>query len=289
MVLVMRHGGHLIWMGLLVGCLIDLGASLEFTGAEGQWARFPMWNACCESEMSFNMKTKSSHGLLVYFDDEGFCDFLELLIHNGKLSLRFSIFCAEPATVLSDTGVDDNNWHSVIIKRNFKNTTLMVDREVKWVEVKSKRRDMTVFSHLFLGGIPPELRTVALRLTSAAVKDQVPFKGWITELKVNSSEAMLISSEGVLNVTDPCGRDNLCLNGGICSVVNKEAICDCSQTGYQGKDCSEVVFRYCTVLDGNDCSQQSFNKRHIIMNNTVNLTYNKLNNNQLLNLKIYLY
>ncbi|XP_058880816.1 neurexin-1 isoform X2 [Acipenser ruthenus] len=239
MVLVMRHGGHLIWMGLLVGCLIDLGASLEFTGAEGQWARFPMWNACCESEMSFNMKTKSSHGLLVYFDDEGFCDFLELLIHNGKLSLRFSIFCAEPATVLSDTGVDDNNWHSVIIKRNFKNTTLMVDREVKWVEVKSKRRDMTVFSHLFLGGIPPELRTVALRLTSAAVKDQVPFKGWITELKVNSSEAMLISSEGVLNVTDPCGRDNLCLNGGICSVVNKEAICDCSQTGYQGKDCSE--------------------------------------------------
>ncbi|MBN3282314.1 NR1AA protein, partial [Polyodon spathula] len=243
--LVVRHSGHLIWMGLLVCCLIDLGASLEFTGAEGQWARFPMWNACCESEMSFNMKTKSSHGLLVYFDDEGFCDFLELLIHNGKLSLRFSIFCAEPAMVLSDTGVDDNNWHSVIIKRNFKNTTLMVDREVKWVEVKSKRRDMTVFSHLFLGGIPPELRTVALRLTSAAVKDQVPFKGWITELKVNSSETMLISSEGVLNVTDPCGRDNLCLNGGICSVVNKEAICDCSQTGYQGKDCSEGISSFC--------------------------------------------
>ncbi|KAK2866566.1 hypothetical protein Q7C36_002622 [Tachysurus vachellii] len=210
---------------------------MEFTGAEGQWARFPMWNACCESEMSFNMKTKSSHGLLVYFDDEGFCDFLELLLHNGRLSLRFSIFCAEPATVLSDTAVNDSRWHAVTVRRNFKNTTLIVDEEIKWVEVKSKRRDMTVFSHLFLGGIPPELRSVALRLTSASIKDQVPYKGWITNLKVNSSEPTIIGSEGINS--DICEADHVCLNGGVCSIVNDEPICDCSETGFQGKDCSE--------------------------------------------------
>uniref|UniRef100_A0A672RUA8 Neurexin-1a n=1 Tax=Sinocyclocheilus grahami TaxID=75366 RepID=A0A672RUA8_SINGR len=222
---------------LLVCCLVDMGASMEFTGAEGQWARFPMWNACCESEMSFNMKTKSAHGLLVYFDDEGFCDFLELLIHNGRLSLRFSIFCAEPATVLSDTAVNDSRWHAVTLRRNFKNTMLVVDEEIKWVEVKSKRRDMTVFSHLFLGGLPPELRSVALRLTSSAIKDQVPYKGWITNLRVNSSEPPLIGSEGVNN--DICEADHICLNGGVCSIVNDEPICDCSKTGFQGKDCSE--------------------------------------------------
>ncbi|XP_029926437.1 neurexin-1a isoform X1 [Myripristis murdjan] len=237
MVLQMRHGAHIIWVGLLICCLVEIGTCLEFTGAEGQWARFPMWNACCESEMSFNMKTKSSHGLLVYFDDEGFCDFLELLILNGKLSLRFSIFCAEPATVLSDTAVNDSQWHAVTIRRNFKNTTLMVDNEVKWVEVKSKRRDMTVFSHLFLGGIPPELRSVALRLTSAAVKDQAPFTGWITDIKVNKTESVMINSEGVIN--DLCGTANICLNGGVCSLINNEPTCDCSRTGFQGKDCSE--------------------------------------------------
>ncbi|KAJ8264745.1 hypothetical protein GJAV_G00154370 [Gymnothorax javanicus] len=235
--LAVRNSAHLIGVGLLLCCLVDLGSGLEFTGAEGQWARFPVWNACCESEMSFNMKTKSAHGLLVYFDDEGFCDFLELLIHNGRLSLRFSIFCAEPATVLSDTAVNDSHWHSVAIRRNFKNTTLVVDKEVKWVEVKSKRRDMTVFSHLFLGGIPPELRSVALRLTSDTVKDQVPYVGWITDLLVNRSVPVLLSSEGVNN--DLCGTENMCLNGGVCSVINDEAICDCSQTGFQGKDCSE--------------------------------------------------
>ncbi|XP_031691037.1 neurexin-1a isoform X3 [Oncorhynchus kisutch] len=238
MVIAMRHGAHLIWVCLLVCCMVDIGASMEFTGAEGQWARFPMWNACCESEMSFNMKTKSSHGLLVYFDDEGFCDFLELLIHNGKLSLRFSIFCAEPAMVLTNTTVNDSQWHTVTIKRNFKNTTLMVDKEVKSVEVKSKRKDMTVFSYLFLGGIPPELRSVALRLTLAAVKDQVPFTGWITNVKVNKTDSALLNSAGVIN--DLCSAAaNMCLNGGVCNVINHQPTCDCSQTGYQGKDCSD--------------------------------------------------
>uniref|UniRef100_A0A4W6E766 Neurexin 1b n=1 Tax=Lates calcarifer TaxID=8187 RepID=A0A4W6E766_LATCA len=237
MVLQKPHGAHIIWVGLLICCFVETGTCLEFTGAEGQWARFPVWNACCESEMSFNMKTKSSHGLLVYFDDEGFCDFLELLILNGKLSLRFSIFCAEPATVISDTAVNDNQWHTVTIRRNFKNTTLMVDNEIKWVEVKSKRRDMTVFSPLFVGGISPKLRSLALQMTSTAVKDQLPFTGWITDIKVNNTESVMINSEGVLK--DLCGTSNMCLNGGVCSLINNEPTCDCSQTGFQGKDCSE--------------------------------------------------
>ncbi|XP_071250477.1 neurexin-1a-like isoform X15 [Salvelinus alpinus] len=260
MVIAMRHGAHLIWVCLLVCCMVDIGASMEFTGAEGQWARFPMWNACCESEMSFNMKTKSSHGLLVYFDDEGFCDFLELLIHNGKLSLRFSIFCAEPATVLTNTTVNDSQWHTVTIKRNFKNTTLMVDKEVKWAEVKSKRKDMTVFSYLFLGGIPPELRSVALRLTLAAVKDQVPFTGWITDVKVNKTESALLNSAGVIN--DLCSAAaNMCLNGGVCNVINHEPKCDCSQTGYQGKDCSDGKEDYVATFKGSEffCYDLSLN------------------------------
>ncbi|XDV50983.1 hypothetical protein PO909_019945 [Leuciscus waleckii] len=228
---VCRSAG-LLWIGLVV-CAVDAAAGLGFTGSDGQWASFPMWNACCESQMSFSMKTKSSKGLLVYFDDEGFCDFLELHIHTGKLRLCFSIFCAEPACVLSDVLISDNQWHSVTIRRNFRNTTLVVDEEIKRVEVKSKRRDMTVFSHLFLGGIPPE----SLQLTSDTVKDHAPFMGWITELKVNRYEPVLINSAGVS--ADLCGSDYMCLNGGVCSVVNDQPTCDCSETGYRGKDCSE--------------------------------------------------
>ncbi|XP_073484643.1 neurexin-1 isoform X12 [Aquarana catesbeiana] len=251
---VLKQGGLIIWMVLILGCMVDLGCGLEFPGTEGQWTRFPKWNACCESEMSFNMKTKRSSGLVIYFDDEGFCDFLELILSDGKLKLSFSIFCAEPASLLTDFAVNDNNWHSVVIKRNFKNTTLILDKESKWVEVKSKRRDMTVFSNLFIGGIPPELKSSTLKLTFPAVKDHSPFQGWITDVRVNFTDSSPVTYSDIKleDTTNPCDKDQVCLNGGICSVVNEEATCDCSQTGFQGKDCSEGKEEYIATFKGSE-------------------------------------
>ncbi|KAM4867706.1 neurexin-1 isoform 33-T33 [Thomomys bottae] len=262
--LLQRGGCVLLCLSLLLlGCWAELGSGLEFPGAEGQWTRFPKWNACCESEMSFQLKTRSARGLVLYFDDEGFCDFLELILtRGGRLQLSFSIFCAEPATLLADTPVNDGAWHHVRLRRQFRNTTLYIDQaEAKWVEVKSKRRDMTVFSGLFVGGLPPELRAAALKLTLASVREREPFKGWIRDVRVNSSQALPVDS-GEVKLDDeppyssgggggggggdlsPCeageeGEGGVCLNGGVCSVVDDQAVCDCSRTGFRGKDCSQ--------------------------------------------------
>ncbi|XP_073905786.1 neurexin-1 isoform X24 [Castor canadensis] len=253
--LLQRGGCFLLCLSLLLlGCWAELGSGLEFPGAEGQWTRFPKWNACCESEMTFQLKTRSARGLVLYFDDEGFCDFLELILtRGGRLQLSFSIFCAEPATLLADTPVNDGAWHNVRIRRQFRNTTLFIDQvEAKWVEVKSKRRDMTVFSGLFVGGLPPELRAAALKLTLASVREREPFKGWIRDVRVNSSQALPVDS-GEVKLDDeppnsgggsPCeageeGEGGVCLNGGVCSVVDDQAVCDCSRTGFRGKDCSQ--------------------------------------------------
>ncbi|KAK7919142.1 hypothetical protein WMY93_010426 [Mugilogobius chulae] len=97
---------------------------------------------------------------------------------------------------------------------------------------------MTVFSPTFVGGITAELHSSPLRLTSASVREHPPFRGWITALSVNGTMVTLDSSEGV-TVTTGCGPDHQCQNGGVCSVVNDQAVCDCSDTGYQGNDCSE--------------------------------------------------
>uniref|UniRef100_H0Y0S8 Neurexin 1 n=2 Tax=Otolemur garnettii TaxID=30611 RepID=H0Y0S8_OTOGA len=253
--LLQRGGCFLLCLSLLLlGCWAELGSGLEFPGTEGQWTRFPKWNACCESEMSFQLKTRSARGLVLYFDDEGFCDFLELILtRGGRLQLTFSIFCAEPARLLADTPVNDGAWHSVRIRRQFRNTTLFIDQvEAKWVEVKSKRRDMTVFSSLFVGGLPPELRAAALKLTLASVRENEPFKGWIRDVRVNSSQALLVDSSEVKLDDEPpnsgggspCeageeGEGGVCLNGGVCSVVDDQAVCDCSRTGFRGKDCSQ--------------------------------------------------
>uniref|UniRef100_M0RBN6 Neurexin-1 n=1 Tax=Rattus norvegicus TaxID=10116 RepID=M0RBN6_RAT len=264
-----QHGGCclLCLSLLLLGCWAELGSGLEFPGAEGQWTRFPKWNACCESEMSFQLKTRSARGLVLYFDDEGFCDFLELILtRGGRLQLSFSIFCAEPATLLADTPVNDGAWHSVRIRRQFRNTTLYIDRaEAKWVEVKSKRRDMTVFSGLFVGGLPPELRAAALKLTLASVREREPFKGWIRDVRVNSSQALPVDGSEVKLDEEPpnsgggspCeagdeGDGGVCLNGGVCSVVDDQAVCDCSRTGFRGKDCSQGKEEYIATFKGSE-------------------------------------
>lgn len=217
--------------------------------------------------MSFQLKTRSARGLVLYFDDEGFCDFLELILtRGGRLQLSFSIFCAEPATLLADTPVNDGAWHSVRIRRQFRNTTLYIDRaEAKWVEVKSKRRDMTVFSGLFVGGLPPELRAAALKLTLASVREREPFKGWIRDVRVNSSQALPVDGSEVKLDEEPpnsgggspCeagdeGDGGVCLNGGVCSVVDDQAVCDCSRTGFRGKDCSQGKEEYIATFKGSE-------------------------------------
>ncbi|XP_059515856.1 neurexin-1 isoform X11 [Myotis daubentonii] len=267
--LLQRGGCVLLCLSLLLlGCWAELGSGLEFPGAEGQWTRFPKWNACCESEMSFQLKTRSARGLVLYFDDEGFCDFLELILtRGGRLQLSFSIFCAEPATLLADTPVNDGAWHRVLLRRQFRNTTLVIDQaEAKWVEVKSKRRDMTVFSGLFVGGLPPELRAAALKLTLAAVRERAPFRGWIRDVRVNATPALPVDS-GEVRLDDeppssggggsPCeagdeGEGGVCLNGGVCSVVDDQAVCDCSRTGFHGKDCSQGKEEYIATFKGSE-------------------------------------
>uniref|UniRef100_A0A3P9K5D7 Neurexin 1 n=1 Tax=Oryzias latipes TaxID=8090 RepID=A0A3P9K5D7_ORYLA len=231
----------LLFLGL---CLCSVGGQaqgeiLEFGGVSNQWGRFPVWNACCESVLSFSLRTHSQEGLLLYLDDEGFCDFLELLLLHGHLRLRFSIFCAEPAELQSGVAVSDGRWHAVRVKRDWRNTSLEVDGRLEgWAEVKSKRRDMTVFSHTYMGGVSPELHSSPLRLTSPTVREHPAFRGWITAVSINGSLVTLDSSEGV-SVTAGCGPDHQCQNGGVCSVINDQAVCDCSDTGYQGNDCSE--------------------------------------------------
>uniref|UniRef100_A0A3P8VND8 Neurexin-1a-like n=1 Tax=Cynoglossus semilaevis TaxID=244447 RepID=A0A3P8VND8_CYNSE len=231
----------LLFLGL---CLCSVGGHaqgevLEFGGVSSQWGRFPVWNACCESVLSFSLRTHSQEGLLLYLDDEGFCDFLELLLLHGHLRLRFSIFCAEPAELQSGVAVSDGRWHAVRVKRDWRNTSLEVDGRLEgWAEVKSKRRDMTVFSHTYMGGLTPELHTSPLRLTSPSVREHPAFRGWITGVSINGSLVMLDGSEGI-TVTSGCGPDHQCQNGGVCNLVNDQAICDCSDTGYQGNDCSE--------------------------------------------------
>ncbi|XP_049322655.1 neurexin 2a isoform X6 [Astyanax mexicanus] len=219
----------------------SLVAALEFDGLPGQWARYGRWEeAGGTGELSFTMKTNISRAVVLYLDDGGDCDFLEVLISEGRPLLRFAIHCGEPASLHLETPVSDERWHRVLLTRNYRQTTLAVDAESKVAEVKSKRREMVVASDLFVGGIPPDVRLSAL--TSSTVKYEPPFRGLIVNLKLGEAPPVLLDGQGVKNDLEYlCAKQNPCSNGGFCSIQQGEVLCDCANTGYKGKYCTEAV------------------------------------------------
>ncbi|XP_070283509.1 neurexin-2-beta isoform X11 [Myotis yumanensis] len=231
------------WPLLLVLLTLAAGAGgLEFGGGPGQWARYARWaGAASSGELSFSLRTNATRALLLYLDDGGDCDFLELLVAEGRLRLRFTLSCAEPATLQLDTPVADDRWHMVLLTRDARRTALAVDGEARAAEVRSKRREMQVASDLFVGGIPPDVRLSALTLST--VKYEPPFRGLLANLKLGERPPALLGSQGLRGAAaDPlCApARNPCANGGLCTVLAPgEVGCDCSHTGFGGKFCSE--------------------------------------------------
>ncbi|XP_073727299.1 neurexin-2-beta isoform X9 [Misgurnus anguillicaudatus] len=274
-----RCGARLL-LGLIVA--VSLSVALEFDGLPGQWVRYRPWEAGATGELSFTMKTNISKAVVLYMDDGGNCDFLELLVNNGRLQLRFAIHCGEPASLHMETHINDERWHRVLLTRNYRETMLVMDGEAKVAEVKSKRREMMVASDLYVGGIPPDVRLSAL--TSSTVKYEPPFRGLIANLKLGETTPVLLDSQGVKDDLEYlCTKQNPCSNGGRCSIRESEVLCDCTNTGYKGKYCSEGQAESVATFKGNEFFSYDLSQKPIQSStDEITLSFRTLQRNGLL-------
>ena len=238
----------------VMAALLAAASGLEFLGASGQWARYLRWDASTRSDLTLRFKTAASEALLLYFDDGGYCDFLQLSVSGGRLQLRFSIDCAE-TSVVSDRRVDDGGWHLAALSRLNLRTALVLDGRAKADEVRPQRQYMKIVSDLFLGGVPQDIRPEALTLPT--VRDAAPFRGAVADLRYGSSEPVLLDSLRVPLESEGRCSVNLCQNGGSCLVVDGDPYCDCSKTEYKGRFCNEgnPVFSF---FSGRFWSRSSF-------------------------------
>ncbi|XP_053703292.1 neurexin-2-like isoform X2 [Synchiropus splendidus] len=227
-----------LWL-LLVAQLAMTGVALEYEGVPGQWTRYSQWDVKATGELSFILKTNISKALVLYQDDGGNCDFLELLIADGRLQLRFTIHCAEPASLHTETRVNDLRWHRVTLLRNYRETRVMVDNEEKAAEVKSKRKEMVAVSDLYVGGISPDVRLSAL--TSSTVKYEQPFQGFIVNLKFGEALPVLLDGQAVHSDLEYICELHPPCNKGLCAVSQGEVLCDCVNSSYRGRYCHEGV------------------------------------------------
>lgn len=223
-------------LALALASLLGPSSALEFGGAAGQWARYARWDASGQSDLTFQFKTAAADGLVLYFDDGGYCDFLLLAVADGRLRLRFSVDCAE-TTVTSDKAVNDSRWHFLAVGRDYLRSSLTLDGVTAADEVQPlSRQFMRIVSDLFIGGLPGDIRESALTLPS--VGRLPPFRGIIRDLRYGSGPPRLIDSQKVrLDLLGLC-TENPCENGGSCSLADGEPYCDCSKTGYVGRYCT---------------------------------------------------
>ncbi|XP_071754360.2 neurexin-2-beta isoform X12 [Centroberyx gerrardi] len=234
-----------------------MGMALEYEGVPGQWTRYGQWDARASGELSFILKTNISKALMLYLDDGGNCDFLELLIADGRLQMRFTIHCAEPASLHTETRINDLRWHRILLSRNFRETRLVVDNEEKVAEVKSKRNEMVVASDLYVGGISPDVRLSAL--TSSTVKYEPPFQGLIANLKLGEALPVLLDGQGVHSDLEYiCATHSPCSNRGQCSIHQGEVLCDCTNTGYRERYCQEGLAHLMLNRQGQEESVATF-------------------------------
>jgi hypothetical protein len=109
---------------------IDLTSSslntLVFSAGPNTYVAFDPWRPCLTGYIRFDIRTNAQDGTLAYIDDRGKFDFFYLKLIEGKLRLLFNLGNDRQALNVN-MKINDDKWHTVLIKRNGQTTTLSID------------------------------------------------------------------------------------------------------------------------------------------------------------------
>ena len=230
---------------IILYSIFHLCLTFDLEGSQTSFAKFPKWNPCQNGSLSFEFMTLQPNGLIIYSDDGGKYDFLEVKLVGGVARLRINL--GDGATVLSaGLNLNDRMWHKMEVVRNFEETTFIVDNIAQNRPSKGTEFAFGNFSQnsfVFVGGMPIGFSARLSDLALPSVMFEPRFRGSIRNLLYSNcggpmERVEMIESEGVrTNELDACLELDPCRHGGICISTDSGNICDCSKTDYKGKYC----------------------------------------------------
>lgn len=100
--------------------------TLVFSAGPNSYVAFDSWRPCLNGYVRFDLRTTAPDGTLAYIDDRGKFDFFYLKLIEGKLRLLFNLGSDRQALNVN-MKVNDDQWHTIVIKRDGQTTTLSVD------------------------------------------------------------------------------------------------------------------------------------------------------------------
>ena len=155
--------------------------ALNLEGSSTSYAQFAKWYIDVNSSLEFEFRTRDKDGLLVYMDDGGYYDFLELKLVSGSVRLRFN-FGDGAETVSLGRDLHNGQWHRVGVSVAGPRVTLAVDNLRKSETIHTKGKDLTlgnntINSYVYVGGLPPWYSSKLKNLALPSVVFEPRFRG----------------------------------------------------------------------------------------------------------------
>ncbi|XP_075882651.1 agrin [Nelusetta ayraudi] len=193
--------------------------------------------------IAMEFRASETTGILLYNGQDSKKDFISLALVNGRVELRFNTGSGT-STVASTVQVEHGRWHQLVVTRNRRNAMLSVDSEPH-VEGESPRGTdgLNLDTHLFIGGVPHEMKADVKERTSVAAGlvgciRMLDVNNRVLNLQENGGDSLYGSGVGECG-NNPC-QPNPCKNGAACQVKEAEMFhCKCTK-GFWGATCADV-------------------------------------------------
>eukprot|EP00095_Tigriopus_kingsejongensis_P012046 maker-scaffold90_size386344-snap-gene-1.15 protein:Tk12046 transcript:maker-scaffold90_size386344-snap-gene-1.15-mRNA-1 annotation:"Neurexin-2-alpha" len=239
---------------LVILVLFPISGAFVLEGSFTSYAQFRKWFSSSNTSIEFEFLSQQPNGLLLYTDDGGYYDFIEIKLVEGSVRLRFNLD-REPKVLTVGRNLNDGRtWHKVIVARNGLETVLVVDQmRATAVLPKPKRPEdldfgnITMNSYVYVGGVPAWFSTKLSNLALPSVVFEPRFQGAIRNLVYvdEGSESIprrqeVIAYKGVrASTVDACEHHNPCKHGGICISTDGGPLCDCRYIDFEGIFCQQ--------------------------------------------------
>jgi hypothetical protein len=132
-------------LSLLHSILSSSGNTFVFSPEPNTYLAFDAWRPCLTGYVRFDIRTTAQDGTLAYIDDRGKFDFFYLKLIQGKPRLLFNLGNDRQALNVN-MRINDDRWHTILIQRNGKLTSLSIDHG------QGQSSAITHSEDLFFGG-----------------------------------------------------------------------------------------------------------------------------------------
>ncbi|XP_028658944.1 neurexin-2-like isoform X2 [Erpetoichthys calabaricus] len=226
----------------------------------------PKWNTKRTGSISFDFRTTEPNGLLLFSHGrlqppkEGRserlqkADYFAIELLDGYLFLLLDMGSGAIKMRASNKKVNDGEWSHVDFQRDGRKGSISVNSKSTPFLASGDSEILDLDSEMYLGGLPENRADLILPPEAWTAFLNYGYVGCVRDLFIDGKSRdvrRLAEVQSVAGVSSFCSRETLkqcgaspCRNGGQCREGWNRYICDCTGTGYLGKNCE----REATVL-----------------------------------------